>query len=490
MLDVEHQLSWGDAFERVQRAIHLGVRDVNLLTNFAYFAMEAFKVGYCPIKRRDVLSARNWTTCEREVLARLAAMKRPVGQLGPIACVGPRESRLADPQEEGAPSGLTGRYEFTIARDALPAGAMAVNQAGRHLEVSMSPFVAPGSRPAVREIRFDGCDLDPSGVYLAVNRENHKRFVLRPQPGGVLELAESKDSAPFATARRVDTRATIFPESIVSISESRDPASHRQGPIGRLVEAARRSVTTQQLAPFLVQQEHQPLAEHQARFLRESFQSKRWMDLLLRAVAATGHRSAETAVRKGLVSDVESFVRSVVLDPRYGITSSDYRLSRALVRRMLTETVVAHGGRRQSSLDWLQMLSQLTQQPIGADSVIGVEPLPKELGTYEYEISLDVVEAAFFIGGGGGKLTVRQLKPERWEKPIELRVWFASAGGFISSGPIPSAAEPLPRCHGLRVISSAAWSASKPAPRCRWASLVSARAPGSSMSTVRRRSRR
>ena len=74
-------------------------------------------------------------------------------------------------------------------------------------------------------------------------------------------------------------------------------------------------------------------------------------------------------------------------------TRSDYRLARALVRRTLTETVLAYGGRTPRSLDWLQMLSQLTQQPIGADSVIGIEPLPKELGTYEYEISLDVTES-------------------------------------------------------------------------------------------------
>ena len=69
MLDVEHRLSWGDAFERVQRAIHLGERDVNLLTDFAYFAMEAFMVGILPgpswgrqqCSRLDhAASARSW----------------------------------------------------------------------------------------------------------------------------------------------------------------------------------------------------------------------------------------------------------------------------------------------------------------------------------------------------------------------------------------------------------------------------------------------
>ena len=33
-----------------------------------------------------------------------------------------------------------------------------------------------------------------------------------------------------------------------------------------------------------------------------------------------------------------------------------------------------------------------------------------------------------------GSLTVQQVKPERWAKPIQLRVWFASAGGFIKLG--------------------------------------------------------
>jgi hypothetical protein len=434
-LDIEYQLSWVDAFERVQRAIDLGERDANLLTNFAYFAMDAFSVGYCPIKRGDVNGARNWATVQREVLARLAGMKPPVGQVGPIACVGPRENRPAAPQAEGAPSGLTGRYEYTVASQALPTGAMAVNQAGRHLEVSLSPFVYPGSGLAAREVRFYEGDLDPSGVYIAINRENHdKRFVLRPLSGGVLALAHSNASAAFATARRVDARATMFPEALVSISESRDPGSLQRGPIAHLVEAARRSVTTQQLAPFLLQQEHQPLAEHQVRFLRERFQSNEWMELLRAAVAVTGHRSAEAAGRERLVGRLETFVRDVVHNRLHGVDSSDHRLARALVRRTLTETVIEYGGRRQSSLDWLQMLSQLTKQPIGDDSVIGIKPLPKELGTYEYKISLDVIEAAIFIGGGAGKLTVQQMKPEPWAKPIELRVWFASAGGFIKLG--------------------------------------------------------
>ena len=434
-LDVEYQLSWIDAFERVQRAIDYGERDANLLTNFAYFAMDAFSVGYCPIKRGDVNGARNWATTQREVLARLAGMKPPVGQAGPIACIGPRENKLAPAQAEDAPGGLTGRYEYMVAGHALPAGSLVVNQAGRHLEVSLSPFVYPRSGLAAREVRFYECDLDPSGVYLAINRENHdKRFVIRPQSGGVLAMAQPNEAAAFATARRIDLRPTIFPEALVSIGESRDPGSIQRGPIGRLVEAARRTLTTQQLAPFLLQQEHQPLAEHQARFLRERFQSAQWMELLRAAIAATGHRSAEVRERERLVGRLEGFVRDVVNDGRHGVDPSDFRLARALVRRLLTETVVQYGGRRQSSLDWLQMLSQLTKQPIGADSIIGIEPLPKELGTYEYEISLNVVEAAVFIGGGTGKLTVRQVKPVRWAKPIELRVWFASAGGFIKIG--------------------------------------------------------
>ncbi|MCR2810955.1 MULTISPECIES: S8 family serine peptidase [unclassified Microbacterium] len=434
-LDVEYQLSWLDAFERVQRAIDLGERDAKLLTNFAYFATQAYPVSYCPIKRGDVNEARTWATLQREVLARLAGMRPPVAQGGPIACEGPRENRPAVPQAEGAPSGMTGRYEYTIAGHTLPAGAMAVNQAGRHLEVSLSPFVYPGSGLADRELRFYECDLDASGVYLAVNRENHdKRFVIQPQPGGVLVLAQPKENTGFATARRIDARATLFPEALVSISESRDPGGVQRGPIARLVEAAHRTVTTQQLAPFLLQQEHQPLAAHQAKFLRERFQSTEWMELLRSAIAASGHRFAEVRGREQLVWRIEAFVRGVVNDREHGVDKSDFRLARALVRRTLTETVLAYGGRRQSSLDWLQMLAQITKQPIAAHSVIGIKPLPKELGTYEYEISLDVVEAAFFIGGGAGKLTVRQVKPDRWTRPIELRVWFASAGGFVKVG--------------------------------------------------------
>ena len=62
---------------------------------------------------------------------------------------------------------------------------MAVNQAGRHLEVSISPFVYPRSGLAARDVRFYECDLDPSGVYLAINRENHdKRFVRSTTTGG------------------------------------------------------------------------------------------------------------------------------------------------------------------------------------------------------------------------------------------------------------------------------------------------------------------
>lgn len=435
VLDVDYQLSWIDTFERVQRAIDLGERDANLLTNFAYFAMEAFSVGYCPIRRGDTPSVNNWITVQREVLARLGGMKPPVKQVGPIACIGPRENRLAGPQAEGAPSGLTGRYEYTVTGHALPAGAMAVNQAGRHLEVSISPFVYPSRALVDRELRFYECDIDPSGDYLAINRENHdRRFVLRPMPGNVLALAQPNEPAPFATARRVETRATIFPDALVSIGESRDPGSVHRGPIGRLVDAARRSVTTQQLTPFLLQREHQPLARHQVDHLRERFRSREWIDLLQAAIAATGHRSADARSRQSRVRDLDSFVRKVVYDRQHGIDDSDYRLARALVRRMLTETVVAYGGRRQSSLDWLQMVSQLTREPIGGDSIIGIEPLPKDLGTYEYAISLDVVEAAAFIGGGAGTLTVQQVKPDRWPKPIKLRVWFASAGGFIKLG--------------------------------------------------------
>jgi hypothetical protein len=49
------------------------------------------------------------------------------------------------------------------------------------------------------------------------------------------------------------------------------------------------------------------------------------------------------------------------------------------------------------------MLSELTEQPIAADSVIGVRPTRRAPALYEYDISLDLVEGAFFLGGGVGK---------------------------------------------------------------------------------------
>jgi outer membrane protein OmpA-like peptidoglycan-associated protein len=66
--------------------------------------------------------------------------------------------------------------------------------------------------------------------------------------------------------------------------------------------------------------------------------------------------------------------------------------------------------------------------------VIGVRPTGLPIGIYEYDISLKVRQAAFFFGGGRGTLTVKQVKPTEWPKPVQLRVWFATVGASWKLG--------------------------------------------------------
>jgi LAS superfamily LD-carboxypeptidase LdcB len=433
VVETEADLTMADALPLVQRAIDLGSRDVSLLTNFAYFAIYGQRRGYCPIARGQTNELRDWLYLQNEVKTRLARLTLVPSQAGPVTCVGPRENRIASPKPDVAPAGLTGRYEYEAAGQPRPnGGALAVNQAGQHLEVSLAPFEVPGG-PRGRTVRFYRCDLDKSGAFIAVNRENAQdRLVLTPAAGEISLAFEG--GPPFATARRIESRATIFPEALVSIGESVDPNPPRRGSIRDLIDRARRSISTKSVAPFLFLREHQPLARYQEAFLRERFRSVEWTNLLRSAVAATGDRAADKARREGLQTSIEAFVNRVINDPQRGVHKSDYTLAFLVVRQTLSSTGFTYGGRRQSTLDWLQMLAQLTGQPIAADTVIGVRPLPRTVDRYEYAVSLDIAEAAFFIGGGVGKMIVRQTKPTPWAKAIELRVWFGSVGGSVKLG--------------------------------------------------------
>jgi subtilisin family serine protease len=434
VIKTEAALSVSEALERVQRAVDQGFRDVNTLTDFAYFAVYADERGYCPIHRDNTNDARDWVELQKRVQALVSGPAPPVQQPGPVACAGPQENRLADPQPEVAPTGLTGRYEYTLTGRSVPDGALSINQAGGHLEVSLAPFALPPGPLSGRPVRFYRCDLDGSGSFLAVNRENaDRRFYLRVMDGRV-SLASTDGAPAFAVAHRVDPRSTIFPETLISIGEALDQDPPRRGSIRDLLTSARRHITTRLVAPYLLQREHLPLAQHQIAFLIERFNSDEWTSLLRKAVAATGHRAAEAAERERLRAAVDGFISRVINDGQHGVAKSDYTLARAIVRKTLSETGFADQNRRQSNLDWLQMLSNLTGQPIGADSVLGVNPSAQTTGIYEYDVSLDVAEAAVFLGGGFGKLIVKQVRPTAWSSAIELRVWFASVGGSLKVG--------------------------------------------------------
>lgn len=142
-LDIEDQLTWADAFERVQRAIDLGERDANLLTNFAFFATSASWAGYCPIKRGDVQAAGAWVALQKEVLARMGGLNTPVTQVGPVGWVRPRENRpafYAGSSGAGAPPAATkGGGPATSQVGATKASIrVSVNAASK---IELAPFV-------------------------------------------------------------------------------------------------------------------------------------------------------------------------------------------------------------------------------------------------------------------------------------------------------------------------------------------------------------
>jgi hypothetical protein len=105
------------------------------------------------------------------------------------------------------------------------------------------------------------------------------------------------------------------------------------------------------------------------------------------------------------------------------------------------------GNRRQSHLDWIQMIAELTNRPMGANSVLGMRPSGRKVDEYPYDIDLEVAEAAAVNGGGAGEMTVLQVAPTTWANPIRLTVWFGSAGASVKISTYRlrgQAASPLP----------------------------------------------
>ena len=422
------------ALDSVQQAIDLGARDVNILTDFAYFAVYAHRRGYCPIRREDKEEVGEWLYLHKEVSQKLAAPAKAVEQHGPVPCVGPRENRLAAPAPDNAPDGLTGRYEYTLVGHTEPDGALALNQAGRHVEVSLAPFAEPGSRG--RSVVFYAGDLDARARFLLVNKENLRdRRILVPR-GSELDIVRVDGSA-VGVARRWDSRASLFPVTVRSISRSLDgrKRSGLAGSVGEVVDVAKSFLSTIYVGPFLYRQEHLPLARSQVAFLGQRFTSAEFTGLVRRAAALKGHRSADKSAREELHGQIERYVDQTVNDRGRGVHQVDYPLARAVVRRLLSQRGFSDGKRRQSHLDWIQLVAEVTDRPVAADSVLGVRPSEgKVVGEYEYDVRLEVVEGAFFIGGGVGGMTVQQTKPTRWDKPFRLKVWFGAVGGSVKVG--------------------------------------------------------
>jgi outer membrane protein OmpA-like peptidoglycan-associated protein len=415
--------------DRLQRAVDFGVRDVNLLTDFAYFTIYGEERGWCPIPRGHP-DADDWLALRKEVEAKLRAPSRPVTQAGPVPCVGRGENRRAAPEPDQAPDDLTGRYEYTLVGRDRPYGALAINQAGLHLEFSLAPFASPFDPHTDRRVSFYTGDLHEHDDFLAVDKdqpEQHRWYLRRRGPQ--LELVEIGTGELYAVARRVEPRATLFPVAIQSISRSLDRPA---GAVGRLLDIAERFLTTVYVGPFLYRQEHLPLSTNQVTFLHERFASAEFTELVRQAAAAEGFRSADDSARERLLADLERFVDRTVNDRTNGVHVSDYSLARAVVRRTLSQGGFTDGRRRQSYLDWIQQLAEVADRPIAADSVLGVRSSGKPTGSYVYDIDLEVKGAAYFLGGGVGKLTVRQVAPTAWPEPLTLRVWFGLVGTSLS----------------------------------------------------------
>ncbi|WP_066370340.1 S8 family serine peptidase [Herbidospora mongoliensis] len=421
-LDTQATLSYLPALQRVQRAIDLGVRDVDLLTDFAYFAAFAQERGYCPIPQGHRF-ADDWRWLQAEVTAKVGAPSKPPEQDGPVVCVGRGENKTAAPEPENAPDDLTGRYEYTSPGHTQALGALMLNQAGRHVEFSLSPFASPFAPATDRTVSFFAGDLDAQGDFFVVDRAHvERRYLLRIRDAG-LEFAESS-GGQFVVAHRVESRSTVFPTTVQSISRALDSP----------VELTKESLSSVHMGPYLYRHEHLPLSQDQAAFLHRQFCSTEFIELVRRAAEATGYRSVGDSARDDLIEKLERFVDKTVNDPANGVHQSDILLARTIVQRMLSQTGFSNGNRRQSCLDWIQMLAQAAERPIGGDSVLGVKPSRGKADTYVYDVNLELGGAAALLGGGLGEMSVRQVEPTAWPNPITLRVWFASFGGSVKFG--------------------------------------------------------
>ncbi|MEU7864232.1 S8 family serine peptidase [Nonomuraea sp. NPDC049141] len=417
-LDTQATLSYFSALQRVQRAIDLGVRDVNLLTDFAYFAAFGEERGYCPVPQGHWF-ADQWRELREGVTAKLRAPSKPPEQDGPAVCVGRGENKTATPEPEHAPGGLTGRYEYTSPGQTRALGALVLNQAGRHVEFSLSRFASPFVPATDRTVSFFAGDLDAQGDFFVVDREHvERRYLLRIRDAG-LEFAESS-GGQFVVAHRVESRSTVFPPTVQSIS--------------RALDLTKASLPSVNMGLYLCRHEHLPLSQGQAAFLRQQFSSTEFIELVRRAAEVTGHRSVDDSPRDDLIEKLERFVDKTVADPVNGVHRSDFLLARTIVRRTLSQIGFSNGNRYQSCLDWIQMLAEIAERPIGGDSVVGVKPSRGKVGTYVYDIDLELGGAAAGLGGGLGEMSVRQVEPTAWPNPITLRVWFFSFGGSAKIG--------------------------------------------------------
>lgn len=372
VLHTERTLSLLEIEERVRRAVDLGMRDENLLTDFAFFALRAEERGYCPISRGEWY-ADEWKELRADVRKQLEAPAKPVEQQGPAACVGRRENILASPQPDQAPSGLTGRYEYTLFDHKAPDGSLVVNQAGRHLEVSISPYSIPGQAKP-RAINFYTGDLDATGAFLLVNRNSPTERRQVRAIGAELEVSGS-DGKPAARAQRVESRSSLFPGPLLGISRLLDtPAALGQrGKAGQVIDITKQFVSGLYMGPYLYRHEHMPLSQEQVHHLRQRFGSTEFIELVRRATAVEGHRHADDIERETARDAIERFADASVNNKSHGLHASDLPLARPLIRRMLSQGGFGDGRRRQSYLDWIQQISDVTERPIG-ESSLGVRP--------------------------------------------------------------------------------------------------------------------